>query len=198
MVVGWGDGVGGVWVHISEPWYKWPLLAPPRLASDARTRQNAGMTSAFLRLTVAASVAILLSASPSLARKREEIPLPLKQIVPEKVRVCAQKTASGLGYRVLRAGTGAKPGKRDVPMISYIGYLAKTGEVFDQNVNVAMPVGGVIQGFAEGLQLIPQGGITRLCIPSRLGYGEEGGGPIPPNADLVFQVEILKASRAAE
>ncbi len=147
---------------------------------------------------VAAIVTLSLSASPSLARKREDIPLPLKQIVPEKVRVCAQKTESGLGYRVLRAGTGAKPGKRDVPMISYIGYLAKTGEVFDQNVNVPMPVSGVIPGFAEGLQLIPQGGITRLCIPSRLGYGEEGGGPIPPNADLVFQVEILKASRSAE
>lgn len=156
------------------------------------------MTHHLIRNSSALCLAALLVSTPALSRKREDIPLPLKQIVPEKVRVCAQKTESGLGYRVLRAGTGAKPGKRDVPMISYIGYLAKTGEVFDQNVNVPMPVGGVIPGFAEGLQLIPQGGITRLCIPSKLGYGEEGGGPIPPNADLVFQVEILKASRSAE
>lgn len=151
-----------------------------------------------LRPFMATLMACTLGTTPALARKREDIPLPLKQIVPEKVRVCAQKTASGLGYRVLRAGSGAKPGKRDTPIISYIGYLAKTGEVFDQNVNVPMPVGGVITGFAEGLQLIPQGGITRLCIPARLGYGEEGGGPIPPNADLVFQVEIVKASRSGE
>ena len=137
-------------------------------------------------------------AAPKGKGKDATIALPLKQIIPERQRLCTQTTASGLGYKVLRAGTGAMPGKRDTPVINYIGYLAKSGEVFDQNVNVPMPVGGVISGFAEGLQLIPQGGITRLCIPAGLGYGEEGGGPIPPNADLVFQVEVLKASRSGE
>lgn len=148
--------------------------------------------------TLAAAALLLFlpqfaSAAPKSKAKEAPIALPLKQIIPEMLRLCTMKTASGLGYKVLRAGAGAKPGASSTPIINYIGYLALTGEVFDQNVNVPMPVGGVIPGFGEGMQLTPLGGITRLCIPAALAYGARATGPIPANSDLVFQIEIVKS-----
>jgi FKBP-type peptidyl-prolyl cis-trans isomerase FkpA len=65
-------------------------------------------------------------------------------------------------------------------------------------MQAAFPVGGVIPGFSEGLQLLPQGAIYRLCVPSAQGYGAQGAGDIPANADLVFQVELVDHKSAAE
>lgn len=124
------------------------------------------------------------------AKASNIIPVPLKQIIPADQRTCTAKTASGLGYQELRAGTGARPSAADQVTVNYIGYLASDGAVFDQGENARFGVGGVIAGFAEGLQLMPKGSIYRFCIPSALGYGERGGGPIPANSDLVFQVEL--------
>jgi FKBP-type peptidyl-prolyl cis-trans isomerase FkpA len=126
------------------------------------------------------------------------IALPLEPIVPAGQRACANRTPSGLGYTVLREGTGAKPAATDTVLINYIGYLAATGAVFDQNMQTPMPVGQVIPGFAEGLQLVPKTGVVRLCIPAAMGYGAEAQGPIPANSDLVFQVELLDFKTAAE
>lgn len=137
------------------------------------------------------------SAAPkrtSKAVKDVPIALPLKQIIPERLRLCVETTASGLGTKVLRAGNGPRPRDGQSPRINYIGYLASTGEVFDQNVNIPMPVNGVISGFAEGLKLTPAGGIMRLCIPAKLAYGDRATGPIPANSDLVFQIEVLEAN----
>ena len=75
--------------------------------------------------------------------------------------------------------------------VNYIGYLAATGEVFDHGMGVEFPVGGVIRGFGQGLQTMGKGGVSRLCIPAALGYGAKTTGPIPANADLVFQVELV-------
>ena len=61
-----------------------------------------------------------------------------------------------------------------------------------------MPVGGVIPGFSEGVQLLGRGGVVRICIPAALGYGAQASGPIPANADLVFQIELLDFKTAAE
>ena len=124
------------------------------------------------------------------AKASNIIPVPLKQIIPADQRTCAAKTASGLGYQELRAATGARPSAADQVTVNYIGYLAADGAVFDQGESARFPVGGVIPGFAEGLQLMPKGSIYRFCIPSALGYCAGGAGPIPPNADLVFQVEL--------
>ena len=147
-------------------------------------------------LTLIALATALPLSAPIMAKpakgKDSAIGLPLQQIIPPHQRLCTQTTASGLGYKVLRAGTGAAPVDSDTPVINYIGYLAANGVVFDQNVNVDMPVGGVIAGFAEGLKLTPQGGITRICIPAKLGYGERATGPIPANSDLIFQIEMIK------
>jgi FKBP-type peptidyl-prolyl cis-trans isomerase FkpA len=126
------------------------------------------------------------------------IQLPLQPVVPAAQRVCSAKTPSGLGYSVLRAGTDAKPGASDTALINYIGYLAATGAVFDQNMRTPLPVDGVIPGFSQGLQMTGRNGIVRLCIPAALGYGARGSGPVPANADLVFQVEVVDFRTAAE
>ena len=75
--------------------------------------------------------------------------------------------------------------------VNYIGYLAATGEVFDQGMGVEFPVGGVIPGFSQSLMAMGKGGVSRFCIPAALGYGARATGPIPANADLVFQVELV-------
>lgn len=126
------------------------------------------------------------------------IPLPLQPVVPATQRACTAKTASGLGYAQLKAGTGDKPATDSYVLVNYIGYLAATGAVFDQDQRAAFPVDGVVKGFGEGLQLLNKGAIYRLCIPAALGYGEQGSGPIPANADLVFQIELLDFKSAAE
>lgn len=126
------------------------------------------------------------------------IPLPLNPVLPAGQRLCAAQTASGLGYTMLRPATGAKPAETDFVLVSYIGYLAATGAVFDQGVQASFPVNGVIPGFSQGLQMLAKGGIGRFCIPAALGYGAQGAGPIPANADLVFQVELMDYKTSAE
>jgi FKBP-type peptidyl-prolyl cis-trans isomerase FkpA len=126
------------------------------------------------------------------------IPLPLNPIVPATQRLCAARAPSGLGYTVLRPGTGAKPAADATVLVNYVGYLTATGAVFDQGMQTPMPVGDVIPGFSQGLQLANKGAIVRLCIPAALGYGAQGTGPIPANSDLVFQIELLDFKTAAE
>jgi FKBP-type peptidyl-prolyl cis-trans isomerase FkpA len=126
------------------------------------------------------------------------IPVPLNPVIPAEQRTCAARTASGLGYTELRAGAGAKPVTGDVALVRYIGYLAASGETFDQNAAAPLPVDGVIAGFAEGLKLVPTGAIFRLCVPAAQGYGAAAAGSIPANSDLVFQVEVLDKRTAAE
>lgn len=106
-------------------------------------------------------------------------------------------TPSGLKYVEVKKGTGAKPGATDVVTVHYTGRLLD-GTVFDSSVErgepASFPLDAVIPGWTEGLQLMQEGGTTVFYIPSALGYGESGtpGGPIPPNADLIFEVELLK------
>ncbi|MEH3102323.1 MAG: FKBP-type peptidyl-prolyl cis-trans isomerase [Sphingomonas phyllosphaerae] len=126
------------------------------------------------------------------------IPLPLNPVVPAGQRLCSTMSAAGLGSTTLRAGTGAKPTAGDVVLVNYIGYLTQTGAVFDQGMQSPLPVDGVIPGFSQGLQTMARGAVARFCIPAALGYGARASGPIPANADLVFQVELLDFKTAAE
>jgi len=159
-----------------------PLLALP-LSAGAATPKKA-------RPRVAAPKPAAASASI--------IPLPLEPVVPPAQRLCTERTPSGLGYTMLRPASGPKPAADATVLVNYIGYLAATGAVFDQNMRSPMPVSGVIKGFAEGLQMAGRTGVVRLCIPAAMGYGAEATGPIPANSDLVFQVEILDFKSAAE
>lgn len=153
-----------------------------------------------LLFRVVRAFAVTVAALPLLAvpAQAQIIPLPLQPVVGAAQRACTAKTASGLGYSVLKPAEGAKPGATDYVLVNYIGYLAATGAVFDQAMRTPMPVDGVIPGFGEGLRLAARGGIVRLCIPAALGYGAQEQGPIPANSDLVFQVEMIDMRTRAE
>lgn len=90
----------------------------------------------------------------------------------------------------LTAGSGRNPADGDIVLINYEGQLPD-GTVFDANRGVALTVAGMIPGFLDGLKQMQPGGRYRLMIPASLAYGERGGGPIPPNTDLRFDVELI-------
>jgi FKBP-type peptidyl-prolyl cis-trans isomerase len=103
-----------------------------------------------------------------------------------------QTTASGLQYKVLKEGEGARPTDADVALIKYKGTL-RDGTVFDQNDRAPLPVAQVVPGFSEGLKLMQKGGKYRLWIKPELGYGDrDTGGAIPPKSVLVFDVDLLE------
>ena len=101
---------------------------------------------------------------------------------------------SGLQYEVLTAGEGAKPSATDNVRTHYHGTLIN-GTVFDSSYErgepAEFPVGGVIAGWVEALQLMNTGSKWRLTVPSELAYGGQAAGSIPPHSVLVFDVELL-------
>ncbi|MEY4159762.1 MAG: hypothetical protein RLZZ136_383 [Pseudomonadota bacterium] len=149
-------------------------------------------------LGAAALLAVISAATYAAVAGVSILPVPLNPVVPEGQRQCTAKTTSGLGYTILRPSSAAKPSASDVVLVNYIGYLASNGDVFDQGTQSPLPVAGVIPGFSEGLQLAAKGSVVRLCIPAVLGYGAKGAGPIPANAALVFQIEVLDFKSQAE
>ncbi len=113
-----------------------------------------------------------------------------------KAREGVTTTASGLQYEVITEGTGPKPVAEDMVRVHYHGTLID-GKVFDSSVErgepAEFPVGGVIQGWVEALQLMPVGSKWKIYLPASLAYGERGaGGDIQPNSALVFEVELLE------
>ena len=109
-------------------------------------------------------------------------------------------TASGLQYEVITEGKGDHPTKDDKVTVHYKGTLIN-GETFDssydRNQPVTFPLGNVIPGWTEGVQLMTPGSKYKLYIPSALGYGERGAGAkIGPNETLIFEVELLNVEKA--
>ncbi len=107
------------------------------------------------------------------------------------------KTASGLEYIEVEVGTGAQAVAGKTVAVHYTGKF-QDGKVFDSSVSRGEPIefqlgrGNVIQGWDEGIALMKVGGKAQLIIPPALAYGERGaGGVIPPNATLVFDVELV-------
>jgi FKBP-type peptidyl-prolyl cis-trans isomerase len=102
---------------------------------------------------------------------------------------------SGLQYKILTTGTGPKPSASDSVVCNYRGTLIN-GKEFDSSYKrgepATFPVGGVIKGWTEALQLMPVGSKWQLFVPSDLAYGAQGaGGDIGPNATLIFEVELI-------
>ena len=102
---------------------------------------------------------------------------------------------SGLQYKVIQEGKGIQPGPADTVKVHYTGTLIN-GQVFDSSVErgqpVSFPVNGVIAGWTEALQLMPEGSKWQLFIPSDLAYGSNGNRSIGPNETLLFDVELLE------
>ena len=110
-------------------------------------------------------------------------------------RVEVKTTPSGLQYEVIAEGKGERPTATDQVEVHYTGKLLD-GTVFDSSVErgepITFPVSGVIPGWVEALQMMPEGSKWRLFIPSNLAYGAQGAGPIGPHQTLIFDVELLK------
>jgi len=110
-------------------------------------------------------------------------------------------TPSGLKYTDTKVGTGAEAKAGQTVSVHYTGTLTD-GKKFDsskdrgQPFNFPLGAGRVIKGWDEGVAGMKVGGKRKLFIPAKVGYGEEGAGDdIPPNADLVFEVELLDVLR---
>jgi FKBP-type peptidyl-prolyl cis-trans isomerase len=114
----------------------------------------------------------------------------------------AVTTASGLQYEDLVVGTGTEATPGSLASVHYTGWLAD-GTKFDSSLDRGQPLqfqvgaGGVIQGWDEGVAGMKVGGKRKLVIPPELGYGAggAGGGLIPPNAVLVFEVELVEVTK---
>ena len=105
-------------------------------------------------------------------------------------------TTSGLQYKVLKAGTGKKPGATDTVVVNYRGTLIN-GEEFDssykRNQPATLALNSVIKGWQEALQMMPTGSKWQLVIPAELAYGNRGAGSrIGPGETLIFEVELLE------
>ena len=115
----------------------------------------------------------------------------------DKLAAGFEKTESGLRYQIIQKGDGVKAEKGKTVSVHYKGQLPD-GTVFDSSYKRNQPIdfplgrGQVIQGWDEGVQLLKVGDKARFVIPSDLGYGARGaGGVIPPNATLIFDVELM-------
>lgn len=118
---------------------------------------------------------------------------------PTKVTTEGTKTPSGLEYWDIRIGTGEVAKEGSHVRVHYTGWLTN-GKKFDSSVDAGKPFdftignGEVIKGWEEGVTGMRVGGKRQLRIPPNLGYGAQGtpGGPIPPNATLIFDIKLLQ------
>ena len=130
--------------------------------------------------------------------KREEEAKKAAQEALDKLAAGFDHTDSGLRYKIIQKGSGVQAEKGKSVSVHYEGSL-DNGQVFDSSyrrkdpITFTLGMGQVIQGWDEGIALLQEGDKARFVIPSYLGYGERGaGGVIPPNATLVFDVELVK------
>lgn len=129
----------------------------------------------------------------------EEKAAAAKAKAAEVMKSFDKSTASGLRYVVIKEGTGAKPVATSNVKVHYTGMLLD-GFIFDSSVQRGQPfdcgLNQVIPGWTEGVQLMTEGSKYKFFIPSNLAYGATGaGGVIPPNADLIFEVELIKINQ---
>jgi len=117
-----------------------------------------------------------------------------KFLLENRLKEGVQMTDSGLQYKVLEMGDGPRPAATDKVKVHYRGTLLN-GEEFDSSYSRGEPItfalDHVIPGWTEGVQLMPVGSKFMFYVPPNLAYGPAGGGPIGPNATLIFQVELL-------
>jgi FKBP-type peptidyl-prolyl cis-trans isomerase FkpA/FKBP-type peptidyl-prolyl cis-trans isomerase FklB len=117
-----------------------------------------------------------------------------KFLLENRIKEGVELTESGLQYKVLKMGDGAKPAATDKVTVHYRGTLLD-GQEFDssyaRNQPMSFQLNQVIPGWTEGVQLMPVGSKFMFYIPPNLAYGPNGQGPIGPNSTLIFEVELL-------
>lgn len=152
--------------------------------------QKSVPSAVFYAVIAALLAAGSLSALPGITKARQVEPAPVP--APQEV-----VTASGLRYRDLQVGEGAEAAKGKTVEILYTGWLEDRTK-FDSSLDPAHPftfrigIDDVIQGWHQGIAGMRVGGRRRLVVPPELGYGKQGAGRVvPPNATLVFEVELV-------
>ena len=157
------------------------------------TRETTGLLACMLLLAPA-----FAGAQGSQEKGREEKPVTAKETTTKDTGSKEVSKPSGLRYVDLEPGQGDEAKTGSVVAVHYTGWL-ENGTKFDSSRDRNVPfkfklgIGQVIKGWDEGVEGMKVGGKRRLMIPPALGYGARGaGGVIPPNADLVFEVELLE------
>ncbi len=149
-------------------------------------------------LLLPAALAAALAVAPAVGDDVKPTPAPE---AAKKSESKMRATPSGLQYEDIKEGTGASPRSGQVCVMDYTGWLWENGakgKKFDSSVDRGTPFefplgqGRVIKGWDEGVATMKVGGKRLLLIPPQLGYGSRGaGGVIPPNATLLFEVELI-------
>ncbi len=114
---------------------------------------------------------------------------------PERARAMAGLPS--VEVQVIAPGTGRVPTEEELVLVNYTGRLPD-GTIFDSGQGVVFFVNQLVPGFTQGLLQMRSGGRYRLFIPADLAYGAQGAGPIPPNSNLLFEVELIATNRLAE
>jgi len=141
---------------------------------------------------------ITAAASPTITPEGQT-PRPTPPLGPPEVAGETVTTPSGLQYIDIQPGTGATPQAGQTVVAEYAGWLQADGTLFDSSFNpertpfeFQLGTGGVIPAWDEGFSTMQVGGKRRLIAPPQLAYGAAGSGVIPPNATLIFDVELLE------
>ncbi|MFC3197748.1 FKBP-type peptidyl-prolyl cis-trans isomerase [Parapedobacter deserti] len=187
-------------------------------ASIARDLKQAGVAEVNA-VVLAAAITDLFAGKESILDDGQERELIMGTITEARERMNAQlkdaahafmeenkarqgivTTATGLQYEVIREGAGDRPTTDDTVTVHYKGKLSD-GKMFDSSYDrgepATFPLGRVIQGWQEGLQLMRSGAHYRIYVPYGLGYGERGmGQDIPPYSPLIFDVELISIQKA--
>ncbi|MGI2260467.1 FKBP-type peptidyl-prolyl cis-trans isomerase [Shewanella sp. GXUN23E] len=116
-------------------------------------------------------------------------------LIENKLKDGVKVTDTGLQYEVLTMGSGEKPKPEDVVTFNFVGKLLDGTEfesTYSMNKPARMAMMTLIDGWQEGLQLMPEGSTFRFTLPPALAYGSEGAGAIPPESTLIFDIELVK------
>ncbi len=176
VIQGWDEGIGMMKVG-----GKAKLIIPPNLGYGEQGAGNAIPPNSTLTFEV--ELVAIEAGSPESPTKVNEADY--------------TTTSSGLKYYDMKVGAGVSPTKGQAVLVNYTGWLTD-GTKFDSSIDRGQPfnfnvgAGRVIPGWDEGILTMKVGGKRQLLIPSTLAYGENGaGGVIPPNATLIFEVDLL-------